>query len=200
MRDSAHCKMNPEAIDLVDEYYDYSKQNLEFLQNQFDKVKIMTKTEIENKKENKIEEIKEIKEIEEPNEAIEEENEEEWEDYDSEEEKEEKDEKELEEVPEQEEQYVLIKGYWHPLKDKLITKKFIKENLEINEKDEVLLKDGKILGHRKYAKYYRQNMVEIVKKKSEIIRALAYREMERANKNSNGTITKYESIIKTLER
>ena len=200
MRDSAHCKMNPEAIDLVDEYYDYSKQNLEFLQNQFDKVKIMTKTEIENKKENKIEEIKEIKEIEEPNEAIEEENEEEWEDYDSEEEKDEKDEKELEEVPEQEEQYVLIKGYWHPLKDKLITKKFIKENLEINEKDEVLLKDGKILGHRKYAKYYRQNMVEIVKKKSEIIRALAYREMERANKNSNGTITKYESIIKTLER
>lgn len=197
MRDSAHCKMNPEAIDLVDEYYDYSKQNLEFLQNQFDKVKIMTKTEIENKKENKIEEIKEIKEIEEPNEAIEEENEEEWEDYDSEEEK---DEKELEEVPEQEEQYVLIKGYWHPLKDKLITKKFIKENLEINEKDEVLLKGGKILGHRKYAKYYRQNMVEIVKKKSEIIRALAYREMERANKNSNGTITKYESIIKTLER
>lgn len=191
MRDSAHCKMNPEAIDLVDEYYDYSQENLAFLQNKFDKLQIMTKTEIKKKKEND-EKIKESKKI------IQEEgeDEDEWEDYDSEEEKEDKEDKP--EKKDKEEQYVLIRGYWHPLKDKIITKKFIKNNLEINEKDEVVLPGGKILGHRKYMKYYKQNMVEIVKKKSEIIKALAYREMNQGN--SNGSITKYESVIKTLER
>lgn len=168
--------MNPEAIDLVDQFYDYSEQNLAFLQNKFDSLEIKTKTEIERtqKKEHKIEE----------------EDEDEWEEYESEEEQ-------KEESP-KEEQYVLIRGFWHPLKDKIINKKFIKNSLEINEKDEVLLPGGKILGHRKYRKYYKQNMVEIVKKKSDIVKALAYREMNQGS--TPGTVSKYESVVKTLER
>ena len=186
MRDLGHCKMNPESIDLVDEFYDYSEQNLNFLQKQFDDLQVKKKGE--------------IKQV--IPKTVEEENEEEWEDCDTEDEMEEIEEEKREDSKggEEDEQYVLIRGYWHPLKDKIVTKKFIRENLNMNDKEEVILPGGKILGHRKYTKYYKQNMVEVVRKKSEIIKALAYREMERANRSSNGTVAKYESVVKTLER
>jgi hypothetical protein len=187
MRDMGHCKMNPEAMDLVDEFYDYSEENLKFLQRKFDNLQIKLKNEIET---NKSEEV-----------IIEED---EWEDCDSEEEEEILEEKIGQEnetkKEEEDEQYVLIRGYWHPLRDKIVTSKFIRDNLEINDKEEVVLPNGKILGNRKYAKYYKQNMVEIVRKKSEIIRALAYREMDSLNKTQGKSVAKYESVVKTLER
>jgi pre-60S factor REI1 len=185
--------MNPEAIDLVDEFYDYSAENLDFLQRKFDNLQIKNKNDIQQNEEEK-------------NEIIEED---EWEDYESESEdeieekkdeiEEKKDEKE-EKKEDENEKYVLIRGYWHPLKDKIVTSKFIKDNLDLNDKEEVVLPGGRILGHKKYAKYYKQNMVEVVKKKSEIVRALAYREMQMVNRKEGGTVAKYESVLKTLER
>lgn len=186
--------MHPESIEMLDEYYDYSSQNLAFLQKKFDNLQIKTKAEIGQTQGNVT--------------VVKEEDEDEWEDYESEEELEEIEEnkekegkEEIGEIKEDEdEQYVLIRGYWHPLKDKIVTKKFIKEGLELNDKDEVVLPGGRILGHKKYAKYYKQNMVEVVRKKSEIIKALAYREMAKINKTSPNTVAKYESVVKTLER
>jgi pre-60S factor REI1 len=183
--------MHPESIEMLDEYYDYSSENLAFLQNKFDNLQIKTKAEI-GKTQGEVTPVKE-------------EDEDEWEDYESDEEVEEvkeskEDVKGQKEETDENEQYVLIRGYWHPLKDKIVTKKFIKDGLELNDKDEVVLPGGKILGHKKYSKYYKQNMVEVVRKKSEIIKALAFREMNRINKTSTGTVAKYDSVVKTLER
>ena len=213
MRDRGHCKMNPEAIDLVDEFYDYSEENLAFLQRKFDNLQVKMKNEIEQKgKEGDVIEEEdewedcdsEIGSEDDENEVIKEEKDEKnGEKIEKNEQKLEKKDKKIEkneEKIEKNEEYVLIRGYWHPLKDKIITSKFIKDNLDINDNDEVVLPGGKILGHKKYSKYYKQNMVEIVKKKSEIVRALAYREMSVINKQNNGTVAKYESVYKTLER
>lgn len=188
--------MNPESIHLLDEYYDYSNDNLAFLQKRFDRLQIKTKGEIEQNQEK-------------PAAVVEED---EWEDCDTEDEEDVIDEEKSEgseregnahshdheHESKEDDQYVLIRGYWYPLKDKIVDKKFIKEGLEINDNDEVVLPGGRILGHKKYAKYYKQNMVEIVKKKSELIQALAYREMGRLEKQ--GTVAKYQSVVKTLER
>lgn len=178
MRDAGHCKMNPESIHLVDEFYDYSASNLEFLQRKFDDLDVRTKREVESK----VQEV--IRETEED----------EWEDCESE------DDGQPQEPAQSEEQYVLIRGYWHPLRDKIVDSRFIRDNLELNDKDEVVLKNGRILGHRKYAKYYRQNMVQVVRKKSELIRALTHRELGRLKAPEQGGVAKFRAIEATLER
>lgn len=182
MRDVGHCKMNPESIHLVDEFYDYSASNLEFLQRKFDDLDVRTKREVESKVQEVICETEE----------------DEWEDCESEDDDEQP--QEATQSEEQEEQYVLIRGYWHPLRDKIVDSKFIRDNLELNDKDEVVLKNGRILGHRKYAKYYKQNMVQIVRKKSELIRALTHRELGRLKAPEQTGVAKYRAIEATLER
>lgn len=181
MRDVGHCKMNPEKMDLVDEFYDYSEANLAFLQRKFDQLEVRTKREIHAPKQ----------------EPICEKEEDEWEDCESEEEA---PQEEKEPVDEDDEQYVLIRGYWHPLSDKIVDSKFIKEHLQVNDKGEVVLPGGKILGHRKYAKYYKQNVVQMVRKKSELVRALAYREMERGAGLGRTQVAKFGTVMATLER
>lgn len=184
MRDVGHCKMRPEAIDSVEAYYDYSAENLAFLQRKFDRLEIKTKTEIAGGVPD----------------AICENDEDEWEDCDSGDEAGPAPGAGSEETgaPGADEQYVLIRGFWHPLQDKIVSSSFIREHLRTNDKDEAVLPGGKILGHRKFAKYYRQNVTQSVLRKSELVRAIAFREAER--RGPGGELAKYNATVKALER
>lgn len=200
MRDASHCKMNPELMDMVEGFYDYSTENLEFLQKKFENLQIKKLSEINNKP----------KELTNTETHIEEE---EWEDEEI------LSEGELEVLGEhdtiienskgrnkssKEVDYVLVKGYWRPLKDKLLTSKFQVGLIESNDKGELILPGGDIIGNKKFAKYYKQNMHDSVKRKDELIKAITHREMrkqENLTGQSRALILKNnQASIRALER
>ena len=189
-------------MDLVEKYYDYSAQNLEYLQKKFEKLQMKKKSEIGQEEPAQVPEN--------TSEMIAEE-EGEWEDCESENEeiKEEKEKKDVEASEpilkeEDNEIYVLVKGYWRPLKDKLLTNKFQKSMIDSNENGELVLPNGDIIGHKKYARYYKQNMSDIMKKKNELIKAITNREMNRfvnaSAENTKLAPNKYKNLLQTLER
>lgn len=182
MRDCSHCKMNPENMDLYEEYYDFSSENLAFLERKFQNLQIKQYSEIPKAGADAtiIEE--------------EEDNEDDWEDCSDEESeneteileekpKEIQEKKAGEKTQNKNEKFVLVDGYWRPLKQKLLTTKFQQSQISRNEKGEMVLPNGDILGHRKYAKYYKQNMHDLVRRKEELIFALTCR----AQRENSGT-------------
>ena len=164
--------MNPDKMDYFEEFYDFSNENLAFLERKLKNLQVRQYSEIPQEGTQSS--------AQKPNKIIEE-NEEEWEDFSDDEIledkpiiKEEKSESE-ECTTQKDEKFVLVEGYWRPLKQKLLTTKFQKNQISRNEKGEMVLPNGDIVGHRKYLKYYKQNMHDLVRRKNELIFALTNR-------------------------
>ena len=177
MRDCSHCKMNPDKMDYFEEFYDFSNENLAFLERKLKNLQVKPFSDIPQEGTESS--------TQKPDKIIEE-NEEEWEDCSDEEILEEKPvvkEEKLESVEstKKDEKFVLVDGYWRPLKQKLLTSKFQKNQISRNEKGEMVLPNGDIVGHRKYLKYYKQNMHDLVRRKNELIFALTNRAQKQSS-------------------